>query len=267
MALLTIDQVVAALATARRMRFRKDTATSKGNGFWHSLWKTAGLPAAGATPATGNGAIPTDATTGAQAFANPTAGAKTYLEKLVAVATQIGIVQFYDRLWANSGLSGTSVALQSFTQPALTRHTDGEGNEIWLEVYTAFGATATTFTVKYTNQDGTAAQTATLAYADGAPVAGQMIGPFPLASGDTGVRKIESVQLSGSTLTAGDFGCVLLHPHAAAAIDVAGKPAQLDVLQTGHQEIADDACLALMVLGSTTSTGIVNVTDCVLAQG
>ena len=267
MALLTIDQVIAALATAFRMRFFKATATSKGAGFWHSLWKVAGKPAAGATPATGNGAIPTDATTGASAFTNPTAGAKTYLEKLVALATVVGVVQLYDRLWANSGLSGTSVALQSFTQPALTRHTTGAGNEIWLEVYTAFGATGTTFTVKYTNQAGLAAQTATLAYADGAPVAGQMIGPFPLASGDTGVQKIESVQLSGSTLTAGDFGAVLLHPHAAASIPVAGQPAQLDVLQTGHQEIVDDACLGLMVLCSTTSTGIVHLTDVVLAQG
>lgn len=267
MALLTIDQVIAAMAGARRMKFLKASATSKGNGFWHSLWKTAGNPAAGATPATGNGAIPDDSTTGAKAFANPTAGQKTYLDKLVAVATQIGIVQLYDRLWANSGLSGTSVALQSFTQPPLTRHTSGEGNEIWIEVYTAFGATATTFTVKYTDQDGNTAQTATLTYSDGAPVAGQMIGPFPLAAGDTGVQKIESVQLSGSTLTAGDFGLVLLHPHAAAAIDVAGKPTQLDVLQTGHPEIADDACLALMVLGSTTSTGIVQLTDVVLPQG
>lgn len=267
MALLTIDQVIAALAGARRLRFFKEAATAKGSGFWHSLWKTAGSPAAGATPASGNGAIPTDATTGAHAFANPSAGQKSYLEKLVAAATAVGIVQIYDRLWANSGLSGTSVALQSFTQPALARHTDGEGNEIWLEVYTALGATGTTFTVKYTNQDGTTARTATLAYSGGAPVAGQLIGPFPLQDGDTGVRKIESVQLSISTGTAGDFGAVLLHPHAAVAIDTAGKPTQLDVLQTGHAEVADDACLALMVLASGASTGIVQLTDVVLAQG
>ncbi len=41
----------------------------------------------------------------------------------------------------------------------------------------------------------------------------------------------------------------------------------LDVLQTGHPEIADDACLALMVLASGASTGIVQVADAILAQG
>jgi hypothetical protein len=99
-----------------------------------------------------------------------------------------------------------------FPTAALTRYTSGEGVFMALEVYTAMGATDTVYTFSYTNQAGTSGQTTTLGMS-GNPAADQFW-PIPLAAGDTGVRSVESVSLTPSTGTAGNFGITLFKPIA-----------------------------------------------------
>lgn len=249
MAITTESGVIAALP-GQQQAFSKNTATGKGAGSWHSLWTVAGQPGAGAAPGSVNGAIPTDATAGAFPFTNPTGGLLSYLLRLFASGTQMGTVTLYDRLWHNSGLSATVTTLQSITQPALTRYTTGEGNELWVEIYTSTTAAATA-TVIYTNQAGIGSRSTTVAI-PASTVAGQMI-PVPLAAGDTGVRSVQSVQLSGS-MTAGNWGLTLLHDIASFPIPAANSGVAFDVYDLGMPQILDDACLAFLVLLSGTAT-------------
>jgi hypothetical protein len=251
----TLDAYIA--ATTKSRNFHKASLTTKGAGFHHSLWKADGFPRAASTPPTGAGESPTSATSGAIKIANATSGYNNHLVLLGAHATK-STISLYDRLWHNSGLSGTSTSLQSFSATALTRYTDGAEVELWLEVYTALGGTATTFTAIYTNQAGTGSKSATYSTAEfGTPATAGLMVPFKLADGDTGVRSVQSVQLSGTTGTTGDFGLVLLRRIGNVLIDIDNIRRDRDFLGLGTPEIVDDACLALMHLGATTSTGTI----------
>lgn len=254
MAFTTMDGIAVALP-GQVKRYWKAQQTSKGAGIMHSMWKAAGNPAAGSNPGSLNGVVPTDATTGAFAFVNPAGGVDTYLAMLDGIASTVGTIIVYDRLWACSTASGTNTGSNAVTFPGLTRSTNGADVEIWIEVYTPTGATPQTLTVTYTDQDGNAGQSGTVTLT-ATTVAGQMIGPVALAAGDTGARAVSAFQLGGSTGTAGDYGLTMLKRLASIPIAIANVAGPIkDWLALGGVEIEDDACLALMVDCSTTNTG------------
>lgn len=247
MAISTESALIAALPGQQLSFLKAGGGTAKGAGSWHSMWAVAGLPGAGAAQGSVNGAIPTDATTGAYPFVNPAGGALSYCARLACSATLQCHVLIYDRLWHNSGLSATLTSLQSITQPALTRWTTGEANELWIEIYTATTASATV-TVTYTNQAGTGSRTTTVVI-PAATIAGQMI-PVPLAAGDYGIRSVQSVQLSGS-MTAGNWGLTMLNDVASFSIPNANMGVVLNAYDLGMPQIADDAALTFAVLCSS----------------
>ena len=252
MAIATQDALVAALAGAQKRGFRKASANSEGAGTWQSLWAVAGQPGAGAAAGSVNGVIPTKDTTGAIPYTNP--AATGYLGRLSAQGATPGTLILYDRLWHNSALVGNVTTLQSFTQPALTRATLGLGVELWGEVYTAMGVTGTVMTALYTNQDGIGSRSASYTQPTNALSVGQMV-PFSLQAGDSGVRSVESLQLSISTGTAGNFGLTLLNRIAEIPLTAAGVGGVLDFFGLGGGVLEASSCLAGMVLCSTTSTG------------
>lgn len=255
-ALTTVDAVVAALP-GQKITINKASATSEGAGTWHSLWKLAGNPAAGSNPANigAGGAIPTRTTTGALPIANA-ASAPLNLLKAVLQGTVAGSVILYDRLYAVSGFAGNVTTLQSITAPPTINRPDGNGAdvELWGEVYTAMGATGTVMTATYTDQAGNTGQAATYTQPANALSVGQMV-PFKLAADDTGVRALASLQLSISTGTAGDFGLTLLRRIAEIPLTLANVPTLLDLFGLGKPLIDVDACLALMVQCTSTTTG------------
>lgn len=252
MAITTRDGLIAALAGAQRLPFRKASASAEGAGTWHSLWAVAGTPGAGAAAGSVNGAIPSKATTGALPFTNPLATG--YAGRLSAQGATVGTLIVYDRLWHNSALVGNVTTLQSFTAPSLTRETTGLGVELWGEVYGAMGATGSVFTAIYTNDAGTGSRSATYTQPANALSVGQMV-PFSLQAGDFGVRSVQSLQLGTSTGTAGNFGLTLLKRIAEIPITAAGVGGVLDAIGLALPIIPADACLALMVMCSATSTG------------
>ena len=123
-----------------------------------------------------------------------------------------------DRLCHQSGLDATITTAQTTNLPtaALPRYTDGKGVWIAHERCVAVGTTASDITVSYTNQDGTSGRTSpTTTFTVTGNVDDSAIGQLyilPLQEGDTGVRSVQSVTLSGSTGTAGNFGITLLKP-------------------------------------------------------
>lgn len=259
MAISTMDQLVAALAAAAERSFFKADQAGEGAGFYHSLWRAAGFPPAGAVPPTiaaGAGYVPTKDTLGALQRPNPSAGNLGYLAKLIAQGEQAGLLTVYDRLWACSGFDMNSVALQAVTTPGLVTRPDALGGrvELWGEFYGAPGAAGTpTVTVNYTDQDGNPGAATYQRPAANAESVGQMV-PFLLAAGDTGVRGVIDLQLSAGTGAVGDFGLTLLRRVVSVPLQ-ANLPQLLDAIALALAKVDDNACLALQVLLTGGQTG------------
>ena len=118
-----------------------------------------------------------------------------------------------DRLGHTGGLSGTVATAQTTNLPTAalpTRATGGAGVMAALQIYTTLGATNANVTCSYTNQSGTAARTGTAEFVI-TPIS-TLVYPFTLEGADSGVRSVESVTLSVSTGTVGDFGVLLYKP-------------------------------------------------------
>lgn len=255
-ALNTADDLIAALPGQVDM-INKASQTAEGAGTWHSLWSAAGFPAAGAVPPAigAGGGVPTRLTTGAFPINNAASPPLNLLRAEIAGST-LGTLILYDRLWHCSGFVGNVTTLQSITSPSAVNrpNTNGDDVELWGEVYTAMGATGSVFTATYTNQAGTGSRSATTTQPANALSVGQMV-PFILAAGDTGVRSVQSLQLSISTGTAGNFGLTLLRRVCQIPITTANVGAVADAFALGKPTIAVDACLAMMVMCTATNTG------------
>jgi hypothetical protein len=263
MAITTLDTLIAGFKPP--MSFWKASQTAEGAGTWHSLWKAAGNPTAGATPpaiSAGSGYVPTEATQGALPFVDGGAS-NSYVTKLAATGGTVGTLILYDRLWHCSGFVTNSVALQSITTPGTITARDangataGVGVELWGEVYTAPGATGATWTVTYTNSGGTGSRSATYTHPANAESVGQMF-PFTLQAGDVGVGAVADLTCSISSGTAGDIGLTLLRRIAEIPISLINAGALVDGLGLGLPRIYDNSCLALMVHCSTTNTGLIS---------
>lgn len=257
MAFSSLDSIIASLGAGKgenSLFSKASVATTAGR--WYSHWKSAGVPAAGATPASGAGEAPTSATTGAIKFSNPSGSDKKHLLRLLAGGSVSGILMLVDRLVHTSGLSGTSVAAQAVNSVALTRRTDGVGVMVAIEVYTALGATPRTATISYTNQDGVAGRSGTISIPATA-LASEFIGPMTLQADDTGVLSVQTVTLSGSTGTAGDFGVTLYYvlatiPYSANTVEERDQVLQLQNLP----ELKTASCLALLTYATAAATGL-----------
>ena len=218
-----------------------------------SLWSYDGSPSAGATPTTV--AIPDNATDGGLKQADPGGGRQKWLTQFAAAGFVAGMLILYDRLLHIGGLSGTTTTAQT-VGGTLTRYTDGAGNMAWIEIYTIIGTTATTVTMDYTDQDGNSGQTSTAVAIGGTGFREvTRVIMLPLASGDSGVQAVASVDLLASTGTAGNFGVTVGHPLAYANIDSAGTVGWRDFVSglPGVPEIKTDACLAFLWIPATVT--------------
>lgn len=162
------------------------------------------------------------------------------------------IIWLADFLVQSGGMSGTVTTEQTTGLPtvALSRYTNGDGIMAALIVYTSLGSTATTATLNYTNQSGTAGRTSQpIVVPASTNPRGVLV--FCLQDGDTGVRSVEGLTLAGSTGTAGNFGVLLFKPIAmlggtcAEGIDRA--PTREMLLSGGAiAEILQGACIAAL---------------------
>lgn len=242
--------------------FLKVSTTSEGAGTWLSLWKVASTPPPATTnPPTGNGECPTDATLGAFPLnANAGAGESLRCAYISADGSQIGALSLYDRLWHNSGFVGNVTTAQTIAAfPGLTRATDGLGVEVWLEVYTAMGATGSVFTVTGVDPDNNAA-TWTYTMPANALTVGQMVRCTAAtgASAGKGCKSVSQLQLSVSTGTAGNVGITLMKRITTCPLNGTGLPlADRDFAATRMSKVENDACLFFVVRCSATTTGLI----------
>lgn len=240
--------------------------SSATNNRLHDYFRATADPTTGAIPA-----IPTTATALSKSntsalnyyFPNFTPLSPYLIGARVNTAGARGVYLVVDRLSHQGGLDGTLTTAQTTNLPtaALTRYTDGVGVMVGLTIYTSIGSTATTVTVSYTNQAGTAGRTSVAQVFGGS---GFNTSPrtviLPLQAGDTGVKSVESVTLAATTGTIGNFGVTLFKILGAICVTDINAIAWADIISGGLcggiPEVKDDAHLSLMFIGdNTTSTG------------
>ncbi len=217
-------------------------------GQYSSLWKYNKTNGAnGGDPPVAPGENPTKATIGSMRYNNAASGKQLWLLGIEAIASGPGTFILYDRLYHCRGLSGTSAVAQS-VGGSVTRNTGGLGNEIWLEIYTLIGTTATTLTASYTNQDGVTKTTLPIVWGGTNTREVDRVVRLPLANGDTGVQGVISVTAVATTGTAGDFGITIARPLTRGYIEAAACACFRDLLSgvPAMLSITDDACLALL---------------------
>lgn len=262
MTITTQDLLIAAMPGQRKHWAKTPLVAT--SGLYGSLWTVAGGPGQGAAPTTP--VVPTKATVGAFPFTNPAGAQKAYLGAHGVNGGSAHTLILYDRLSHQAGLSGTSGSAQTTNLPtaAITRpDANGEDVEIWLEWYGATGSTSVTVTASYTNQAGTAGQTTSvITLATSVPAARMYL--LPLAAGDTGCRSVESVTLSATTGTAGNFGVTLLRRVDEGYVPGIGGSFSKGPLDTGMPEIYADACLAYMSISAGTNAAFAGVVGILL---
>lgn len=162
------------------------------------------------------------------------------------------------------GNTDPQVMTNSVTLP---RWTTGKGVQM-IAVTISSRTGGQSFTVSYTNSDGTAGRTTptVLQNAVAAPgtittsataTAGATPSPFiPLQDGDSGVRSVESVTMLGADT--GFFALVLVKPLASTVIRGIDAPYDKDALLFASEleTVPDDAYLSLLALPNGSLSGL-----------
>jgi len=222
---------------------------------WTSIWQYDGTPSHGAAP--GAVAAPTNATAGGLKQTDPAGGKTRWLTGALGCASSLGTLVLFDRLLHISGLSGTTLTAQTVggSLGRYTSATDAPGNQIWAEIYTQIGTSATTITASYTDQDGNSGATSqAVAFGGTGNREAQRLIQLPLASGDTGVTAVASCTIAGSTGTAGDFGINIMRPLLSFPITTAAVGTMLGPTGIGLPvSIKTDACLFFAFFANGTT--------------
>lgn len=261
----TMDDIVSALAgaspagTGGRFNFNKSSVTSV-TGIPTSTWLCAGVPLAGATPTTW--ATCTPALQGAY---NPnmvnSSPATSRLLQATIIGGQAGAtVWIADRIGHMGGLSGTSTSAQSTgangntgTWASSRCASDYSDVEWYLEWYSSTGSTSVTATCAVTYSDGTTGNAVAITV-PASMIASRMIQIVPGAAGKF-IKSVDSVQLSASTGTAGNFGVTAWRRLAGATPIASNYSATVDFASMAMPQVYDNTCLCLIIHASATSLG------------
>jgi hypothetical protein len=203
-------------------------------GQMNHLFQYAGLPSAGTYPGVAKtatvvtGGDSPSMTSGIITLQAPLSNEQailSYMDALSVVSTQAGVLlvgdllAYYPGFDANSALSQATLGTPTTGDTIYTRaYTDYEGVLIFADVTVALGAGAANLSVVYTDQDGltgTTVSTAMLVSSPQGKIPYVYTGNSPflrLASGDRGVKSIQSCQLSAGMGVGGTFALCLFKP-------------------------------------------------------
>jgi hypothetical protein len=194
-----------------------------------------------------------------------------YLRKTMAMATVATALPMpmilCDYLLFYPFVDEGTVGVQPMTNiVTLPRYADGAGVQM-MAVSVASRSGGASFSVSYTNQAGVSGRTTAVVIENSALANGTIVtsataasgaaGPFiPLQAGDSGVRRIDSITMSGSDV--GLFSLVLVQPLAQTQIRGIDAPVEVDYLldRALMPRIYDDAFLNWICLPN----GAINAT-------
>lgn len=225
---------------------------------------TAALTSAGAAT---TGSVWTDSTSGfpvLNAFGASAVGYLTGIEYGSTVACRLAID---DILWISPNINMLTVATSTFSsQPSYASrlpNTDYKGLKIFFEVasQTSNFTASNQFIVGYTNQDGTTGRTTGTISLLSTLVAASSPGSWfqlPLQAGDTGVQKIDSIQVTsagtGATVFTGNV--IVARNIWNGRVRLANDGDVHDMYKTGFPICFANMALHLRVAPDSTATGI-----------
>lgn len=273
MTITSRDQLIDAMANrVSRLILDKASISGLAAGNFVSLWRATGQP--------GQGAIPTTVAAcdhnlvGSFQFSQQTAPTTSYLSLFESVCSVAATtLEIHDRLAHFGGLSGTLTTAQtvSLDLSALlgslninTRRGDANYSDVqwWMEWYTATGATAVTATVNVTFNDSSTNNLAAIALAATRPASFMLPLNGLIQAADSGkyIMAINSVTLSASTLTAGNFGFTATRYRAALFNPVANARFTQGWAELGLPELPNSSCLFAIIIAAAAAIGTIRGT-------
>jgi hypothetical protein len=257
MAITTLDGVIAGCKPPQF--FYKALSGTLVAGRPYTPFYAAGIPGAAVAPTPGISGAALTSYAGQIPFTNPTGGQSSYLARFVGLSSgQSGQLMLVDRLWHNSGITITSNSPQtvnSVTFPARDQNgsTNGEGVLLGVEVSTATGSGTPSVTVTYTNSDNVGSKTGATIQTTSATSPIGTFYPIGLASGDKGVRSIQSLVLSTSW-TSGTIHLVAYRVLSVIQLGAGGISTAVDVVTGGMPQMFDNTVPFLIFVPSTTTS-------------
>lgn len=246
----------------RLSTWRKTPSQATASGIWFDLSMSPGNPAPQYYAAAPQSATALYQSTDGGLYHGQSVGSSgKYLRKCMALTTTATVVPMpmilLDYLLYYPFIDESINDPQPMTQTnTLPRYTDGNGVQMMAVVVAGHSiGTGVTFSVSYTNQAGVAGRTSQTVqlntqFVNGtivtsAPATAGCNGPFiPLQTGDTGVRQIDSVTITGSDV--GLFTLVLVKPLAQMSLRGKDAPVEVDYFKDfggGMPKIEDNAYL------------------------
>lgn len=276
MTITTVDQFGLAYdSTYQDILVSKASLANAAAGQYFSLWTSAGVPAAGVAPGgAGTGpVVPNNTTTGVMPITERTSPITNYISEIeLSAVNAMTSFEIHDRLAHQSGFVGnvTTGQIAAFDFNAISssnvsvRKGDANYSDVqwWLEWYTATGATASNATINVVFNDGTSNNLTVIAVG-GTVRAGRMI---PLNSlidaADQGkyIRGVNSITLSASTGTAGNFGITATRYRCSILARTPNVRNRAIWEQIGFPQVYSQSALFPIVLVNTTTTGVINST-------
>lgn len=273
MTINTRDQLIDAMANnSSRMIIDKASISNTAAGQFHSLWRATGQPGQGAQPTTA--AICEGTMTGALQFAQQTTPATSYVSILEATNSNSAMtMELHDRLMHMGGLSGTVATAQTVnldinanlaSNNLDARKGDANFSDVqwWLEWYSDTGSTVVTATVAVTYNNGSSGNLTGVSLA-ATRRASQMIplnSLIPAAQSGKYIRDVDSVTLSATTGTAGNFGVTATRYRAAIFMPIANARFTSDWAGLGLPEVPNESCLQVIMQVASTTTGTMRAT-------
>ena len=273
MTITNADQLINAMGNnSSRIIIDKASTANTSAGNYFSLWTATGQPGNGAVPTTP--AVCSNSLVGSLQFTQQTSPATSYLGLLECISpTALVTLEIHDRLMHDGGLVGNSTASQAVdldmdlslaTSNLDARKGDANYSDVqwWLEWYADTGGTASNATINVTYNDTTSGNLTVVAVG-GTVRAARMIALnslIPSASAGKYIMRVNTVTLSASTGTAGNFGITATRYRAAIYLLTANARFTSTWAETGLAEVYNSSCLFPVIITAGTSTGIIRGT-------
>ena len=236
-------------------------------GVTNSLWGLGTQPAAGANAAAApGGEAPTDATTGAFLFVNPTSPDTQHFVYGVVQASLANTLLLYDRIFqVNKTMASTATeavtGVPTRYQGSVGAADSPEGNFLFVEVGTpALSATAHNWTVCLYTDQAAGASTLPSLTGNASAIVRRLDHPVmqwfaPLAAGDSGIKTLTQMQCSAS-IAAGVINFVIGHPIVWLPVPLVNVACVTDGIYTAFNlaRVFDDAALAFLEVSKPATT-------------
>lgn len=254
------NKMKAAIAGGQLIPIFKSNIINTNAGFICSMWRALGSPLwpQGAIP--GAAAICNDNTVGGIVL--PPFGDNTgRIYRFAPLAFVPSTFMAYERLAHMGGLNGTLLTAQTVNLNPASAIAAGRATELqvewWLEIYNDIGTTASNLVVTYTDVNDVPAKTVTITGFTGASPLNRSGRCLQIVPADgVQIKTIQSVTLSASSGTAGNFGITARKKLTTVGQILANVLSpSVDAVSIGMPEFKDSACLEMLVICTTTSTG------------